>query len=141
MIEEAIVGKTSIPLLHKCLNAYSMRHKAIANNIANVEAPGYKRVEVRFEDKLKKALFDPNQALTTTDKNHIGARTRDIESVRPGIEVDAANPGLNGVNNVDIDHEMADLAKNSLDFSTAATLLRHEFSRFRMVMGGGAGGQ
>ena len=141
MIEEAIVGKTTIPLLHKCLNAYSMRHKAIANNIANVEVPGYQRVEVRFEDKLKKALFDPNQALSTTNEKHMGGRTRDIRSVRPEIEVDTRNQGLNGINNVDIDHEMADLAKNSLDFSAAATLLRHEFSRFRMAMGGGAGGQ
>jgi len=141
MLGETIVDKTTVPLLHKCLNAYSSRHKAIANNIANVEAPGYNRVEVRFEDKLKRALFDRKQVLSTTNERHIGGRERDLESVRPEMEVDQSNPGLNGINNVDIDQEMADLAKNNLDYTTAATLLRHEYSRLKMAISGGSSGR
>ena len=58
---------------------------------------------------------------------------------QPEVEIDTANPALNGMNNVDIDQEMANLAKNTLDYNTAATLLRHEYTRFRLSMGGGGG--
>ena len=139
MFGKAIVAKSAIPLLHRCLDAYSLRHKAIANNIANVEAPGYSRARVRFEDKLKKALFDSSQAMVTTNEKHIGERERHIEKVQPEVEIDTANGALNGMNNVDIDQEMANLAKNTLDYNTAATLLRHEYTRFRLSMGGGGG--
>jgi flagellar basal-body rod protein FlgB len=141
MFNSAITGKTEIPLLHRCLDAYSMRHNAIANNVANVEVPGYSRVRVKFEDKLRKALFDRRQVLEVTDDKHIGGGERNIEQVRPAAEVDISDPGLNGINNVDIDLEMAELAKNNLDYSTAAMLMRHEFTRFRLAISGGSGGR
>lgn len=43
-------------LLQKALGAYSLRQKAIASNVANVETPGYKRLEVPFEEELQKQL-------------------------------------------------------------------------------------
>jgi len=42
-------------LLAKAMDAYSVRKKAIASNIANIDTPGYKRLEVSFEDQLRKA--------------------------------------------------------------------------------------
>jgi flagellar basal-body rod protein FlgB len=135
MFKNAITDKTVVPLLHKCMDTYAMRHKAIANNVANAEVPGYQRVQVRFEDSLKKALFDRRHALSVTDDKHIPGRDRNIDNVRPKLEVDTSQSELNGANNVDIESEMAGMAKNTLDFATAATLLRHEFSRFRMGMG------
>ena len=141
MLNDAIVGKTKIPMLHRSMDAYSMRHKAIANNIANIEVPGYQRVAVKFEDKLRKALFDRRNVLATTNENHIGGKERNVEAVRPHIKVDKSQGASTGVNNVDLDREMANLAKNSIDFSVAARLLRHEFSRFRIALGRGAGGQ
>jgi hypothetical protein len=43
-----LFGKTEIPNLEKALDAYSLRHKAIASNIANATTPGYKKVEVKI---------------------------------------------------------------------------------------------
>lgn len=141
MLNDAVVGKSKIPMIHKCMDAYSLRHKAIANNIANIEVQRYQRVGVKFEDKLREALFDRRKVLATTDKKHIGGKERNVETVRPHLYTDKSQGASNGVNNVDIDREMADLAKNSIDFAVAARLLRHEFSRFRISMGQGGGGQ
>jgi flagellar basal-body rod protein FlgB len=136
MFGNTIIGKTVMPLLERCLDAYSLRHKAIANNIANVEVPGYNRVQVQFEDKLRQALTNPSPVLLTTDSKHISAQSSEIEKIHPEVRVDTSEPDLNGINNVSIDQEMVDLAKNTLDYSTAASLMRNEFSRYRMVISG-----
>jgi flagellar basal-body rod protein FlgB len=136
MLGDSIIGKTVMPLLERCLDAYSMRHKAIANNIANVEVPGYNRVQVQFEDKLRQALAEHPPVLSTTDPKHIKSQSSEIEKIRPEVQVDNTEPDVNGVNNVNIDQEMVDLAKNTLDYSTAASLIRNEFSRYRMVISG-----
>ena len=41
-INDFLFNRISIPDLGKSLDAYSMRQKAISNNIANVNTPGYK---------------------------------------------------------------------------------------------------
>jgi len=43
-------------LLEKTLDVCVLRHKVIANNIANVDTPGFKASRVIFEEKLKRAL-------------------------------------------------------------------------------------
>ena len=37
------------------MGAYALRLKVLANNIANVDTPGFERSSVSFEDKLQKA--------------------------------------------------------------------------------------
>ncbi len=39
-----------IGLLESGIKAEEMRQKTIASNIANMETPGYRRLEVRFEE-------------------------------------------------------------------------------------------
>ena len=43
-------------LLQSGLKAETLRQKAIAGNVANMETPGYRRADVRFEELLAKAL-------------------------------------------------------------------------------------
>ena len=136
MFGSSIIGKTVMPLLERCLDAYSLRHKAIANNIANVEVPGYNRVQVQFENKLRQVLTERPPVLLTTDPRHISSQSSDIEKISPEVQVDTSESDLNGTNNVNIDQEMVDLAKNTLDYSTAASLMRNEFSKYRMVISG-----
>lgn len=42
--------------LQSALNGLSMRQRAIANNIANVNTPGYTAQRVSFEDELSRAV-------------------------------------------------------------------------------------
>ena len=40
------------PIVGRALDGLTMRHKAIAANLANESTPGFKRFEVAFEDQL-----------------------------------------------------------------------------------------
>ena len=44
------------------IKAESLRQKAIANNVANLDTPGYRRVDVKFEELLADVLDSPNDA-------------------------------------------------------------------------------
>lgn len=45
-----------INVLDKAADAAWLRNETIANNISNVDTPGYKRQDVAFEDQLRKAM-------------------------------------------------------------------------------------
>ena len=51
------MAKTGIvELLEAGLKAEALRQRAIANNVANLQTPGYRRLDVRFEQLLAKAI-------------------------------------------------------------------------------------
>jgi flagellar basal-body rod protein FlgB len=45
-----------VDLINAGIKAETLRQKAIANNIANLETPGYRRIDVRFEELLARCL-------------------------------------------------------------------------------------
>ena len=57
-----------INVLDKAADAAWIRNDAIANNIANVDTPGYKRQDVDFEGELQRALG--NSKYTSMDSSH-----------------------------------------------------------------------
>ena len=56
-----MIGKSSqTNMLSRLLQQAELRHKVVAQNIANVNTPGYRNLEVRFDDTLKKAAETEN---------------------------------------------------------------------------------
>ena len=47
-------------VLNKSLQASSLRHKVIANNIANINTENYQSMEVNFEQQLQEDHLSPN---------------------------------------------------------------------------------
>jgi flagellar basal-body rod protein FlgB len=111
---ENLFNSTKTQAVKKSLEAQMLRSRVIANNIANVNTPGYKRVEVKFEDELRSALSDSKLKGTRTDKQHMKLGKGNIAHVTPKAyrPVDPTLPS--GVNNVDIDTEMAKLAETQI---------------------------
>lgn len=121
MIQNALFRHTALPVLGKSLDAATLRDKAIAANIANVGTPGYQRIEVAFEDALKQALnpkpMDPGSAKGDAGKPDRLNLVTDLDHLEPVAfrPVDTTQPS--GVNNVDIDMEMSNLAANQIAFN------------------------
>ncbi|MGA9120033.1 MAG: flagellar basal body rod protein FlgB [Bacteroidota bacterium] len=117
---------TTIPTLGKALSAYAMRHKTIAANIANAGTIGYVPKHVNFEEQLSSVSGDELELRgTTTDPRHLALGAGDAVQARPFVEDDknpGADPLASGANSVDIDQEMADLAKNQIRYKFAARL-------------------
>ncbi len=136
IFENSISRHMSVPALRKSLDASAMRGKAISNNLANVLTPGYKRIEVSFEDELKKAL-DPMQLMgARTDKAHFEIGRPDIgklhpKAYRPGGEL---LPG--DINDVDVDMEAAKLSENQLFFQASAKFLNGRYATLKSAIAG-----
>ncbi|MBE3579231.1 MAG: flagellar basal body rod protein FlgB [Caldanaerobacter subterraneus] len=104
----------NIDLLAKGLYAATVRSNVIANNIANVDTPNFKRSEVKFEEILQEALNGNKLKGYITHPCHIPIGPPPIDSIKPEIyQVNTTSMRLDG-NNVDIDYEMSQLAKNQL---------------------------
>jgi flagellar basal-body rod protein FlgB len=128
-----IFEDTKIPVLAKALNAYALRHKAISSNIANIGTVGYTSQSVSFEDQLSGAISGSQVETETTNPHHLRSAADAINQVTPSV-IDASVDGetdvdatASGVNDVDIDREMTELAKNQLRFKFASRLLGDSF--------------
>ncbi len=138
-LKDMIFEKTPIPVLAKGLDAYTRRQRTIAHNVANIETPGYQRKYVKFEDELKQILDTRNQALKVTSENHLPFTRQQLEKLEGEIVVDDVTGPLNGVNNVSLDREMADLATNNMQYQAVTKLMKTYFDSLKnAIRGGGA---
>jgi len=130
-----LTGTATFNLLEKGLETASLRHRAIANNIANVNTPLFKRQIVSFEDEMAR-VFDKRVDLVgkRTHDRHIPIEEISYMEVRPKIITDRAHLMRNDKNNVDIDVEMSDLAKNTMVYQIASTRLAAMFADLNDVI-------
>ena len=117
-----------VNVLQKAAGASWTRNDILANNIANVDTPNFKRKDVQFETYLMSSLSGGD----SLDANIAGM---DLDELQPTTYVDQANLSyrLDG-NNVDINTESAELAKNQLKYYTLLDSMSQEFSRLKSAM-------
>lgn len=117
-----------INVLNSAANASQARGEVIANNIANVDTPNYKRQDVQFESYLMSALAGDNS---------LDERVADVNlsSLEPTVYTDGSSLSyrLDG-NNVDIDTEEAYLADNQIRYATLLDSMSQEFNRIKTVL-------
>lgn len=124
MISRFLFERISVPDLEKGMDAYSARQKAITNNIANATTPGYKAQRVSFEEEYKKHLDKSELDVEKTDEKHINIGKKDLNDIKPRRYLQEDRRNDSGLNNVDIDHEMAELAKNNIRYEMSTVLVK-----------------
>ncbi len=117
-----------INVLDKASDASWLRNEVISNNIANVDTPNYKRKDVQFEAYLKSAVEGGDSL--DEDINNMDLNTIDATTY---TEFSGLSYRFDG-NNVDIDTESAELAKNQIRYYTLLDSMTQEFSRIRSVL-------
>ena len=131
-----IFSNPSQQLLEQSLNASSMRQKTISQNIANVDTPNYKAKKTVFEHQLNNAINNQRLNAHRTDSRHFHFGGK--ESSGAEVVVDRKNTMFNhNGNNVDIEHEMAEMAKNQIYYNALIDRLNGRFNNIRTVVGGG----
>jgi flagellar basal-body rod protein FlgB len=109
--------------LDAALGAASMRQQVIANNLANVNTPGYKRKEVNFEEALASALADNDEQA--------------LASFSPAVSTDdTISMRLDG-NSVDVDNEMAHLAENNVMYNALVQVVSKRLNDLSYVISDG----
>jgi len=124
--------------LVKELDAGTLRQRVMANNIANVNTPYFKKSTVEFDSLLKKALGKEPVEMITTDPRHFGGKPS-LAEVRPEVHIDKTTTMRTDGNNVDIDEEMVNLAANSMHYRAVAQELSDRYSGLSYVITGGKG--
>ena len=119
-----------INILDKAADASWTRENLIANNIANVDTPGYKRQDLDFQAVLKNELS--NYKYMSLDKK---VNAVELGRLNPEVYTDMAGYSyrLDG-NNVDVDTEGVYLAKNQIVYQGLTQSITQEFKNLQSVM-------
>jgi flagellar basal-body rod protein FlgB len=129
-------------VLQQSLTGLSMRQRATANNIANVDTPGYKAQQVSFEGQLARAV---DRQLTTqaglnmvsTNPAHLSAGPQQLANVQPVVSKLDGMSYRNDGNSVDIEREMALLAETQLRYATLSSLMGRRLAMHRSIVRAG----
>ena len=130
-----ITGNTNF--LEKALDGSWTRHKAINQNISNADTPRYKKISVKFEDQLKNAITNDNNKLHITNEKHIpyvGHREKCAPEI---IKQDNYSYRFDG-NNVNMDVEQAELAKNTIMYDALVRAVTDEYEKIKNVISEGS---
>ncbi len=128
---------SSIKQLEQFINYTTAKSQVISKNIANIGTENYKREDLVF----KNVLADAQRAGTKiTNTNHIqfgGSANKSFEVVLDKNNEENAS----GINNVDIEQEMAALAENTINFKLASRKISSYYKTLRAVIQGNGGGR
>jgi len=135
-LDKILFNKTKAPVLTAVLDVTQLRQRVIANNIANVSTKGFRKRAVRFQEYLDSFVRQPPVDGHQTDPRHIA-----IPRAVDAPEVYEPETGLSstGINNVDVDMEMAELAENHLFFNVGARLLAGTYAGLKKSIAGRPG--
>ena len=135
-MSNSFLSSVPMTIMERALYASSVRQNVISNNIANVNTPGFKKSEVSFEEQLQKALNGNVLPMTLTNDHHI-ATVKDSTDLSPNIHtVNNTTLRIDG-NNVDIDEEMACLAKNNIYYQAVAQQMSKYLSNIKSAINEG----
>lgn len=125
---------TAFAALSSALSFAGRRQTLIADNIANVNTPNYKRRDLdsaAFNAQLSAALA---QGGTNTDPESVARRAQRAGSIDSRQIVEESLFYRVDMGGVDIDREMAELAKTSLLGSAMGQLLQKRIGMYRLVI-------
>ncbi len=130
---------TTVSMLKDAGHGARESHDAIANNIANINTPGFKRSDVTFKEALATELpryDDSTELALVTDNDKQIAEGPDFEAKPFSIttSLDETQQLRVDGSNVDLDQEMAKLSLNSSYSQTMHTLLSTQYARLRQAI-------
>ena len=108
--------------LGSALQGSSVRQKALADNLANVDTPGYVRKDVDFHSALSAALESGD----------------DPQGMSFSAADDASAPVRADGNSVDVDAENSALAQNALEYDALAKVAGSRIDILKNAMGVGS---
>jgi flagellar basal-body rod protein FlgB len=122
---DALFSDSNYLAAKRMLDVTVLRQEAIASNLANLETPNYKRIDVApsFESQLR-------QAVASHDLGQMNA-------LQPTLAVDSqAVSGRGDGNTVLLESEMLKLNQNMVEHALETQLVSSSLSKMRMAISG-----
>ena len=123
---DALFGDSNYVAAKKMLDVNVLRHEAIASNMANVETPNYKRLDVSpsFESPVEPGCCEP------------GCRRKSPDCSRSWPWIVRPFPGARDGNTVQLETEMLKLNQNMVEHALETQLVSSQLMRMRLAITG-----
>lgn len=112
----------SIELLSKVMDITTLRHRVLADNLANANTPNFIRSDLNFREQLTSAIDSGESA--------------QIQGVTPEIQEDHLSPMSPDGNNVSVQKEMGGMMENQLMYNFAARIIDRKFDGLKKAIAG-----
>ena len=118
----------------KVLDMQLQRQNLVGSNLANIKTPGYRARKLEFEDQLQAALgLDAQGKMSLTNEKHM-PMAFDVNKFGPEWS-QAFKPRLvHGEDRVDLDKEMATMAKANLQYSALTSVIRSGYDGLKQII-------
>ncbi len=125
---DPIFQSDNFKLAEKMLDAAALRQQAIASNIANVDTPGYRRVDVAadFATQLKASFKAGEKDVVDTLQPKL-AEDPLARTIRPDG------------NSVELEHELLAMDKNSMDYNYLSEVVSQNIKQLKIAISGHSG--
>jgi flagellar basal-body rod protein FlgB len=121
-------------LLFNQLSFRSDRQQTISSNIANINTPGYKTKDLTFDNEIKKIDQSNDLKMFATNSKHLTGTIETPKVNEPNlIQVEGLEEQNDG-NNVNLDTQMSEMAKNKMIFDALQSSIKKDSRLFRSVI-------
>ncbi len=125
-------------LLFQQLNFRGEKQKIISSNIANINTPNYKTKDISFDSQLQQSKQSNDLQLKVTHNNHISSQGTTSKNDNMTVyEVEGLEEQNDG-NNVNLDKQMSEMAKNSIMFDAIQGSLKKDAAWMKEVIASAA---
>jgi flagellar basal-body rod protein FlgB len=141
----SLFNSSSLPVLEQVVNFTEARHGVLAGNIANLDTPGYRSVDLSTEDfqsRLKNALESRQRAAATsrapypyadgvaTSKSSVGRVSNELATVTDSVKGMLRHDD----NNTSLEEQVSEIAKNQAQHNLALSLMTAQLRLLRAAI-------
>jgi flagellar basal-body rod protein FlgB len=122
-------------LLERVLDLRMNEHQVHVSNVANANVPGYKAKKIEFDQAV-------HQALQSAEKKDVQRAYEDelekaVQQIKADVYEDPLAPMNGNGNTVNMEREQTDLAKNTIAYEAAITLVNKRLAMQKYVFSEG----
>ena len=128
MFIDRLINQTNAPVVEQVLKFASARHGLIAQNMANVDTPGYRQQDLSSA-KFYRLLSD-----RTAERDQASPGSVGFEDISGEIEKPTAGILFHDQNNRSMEQLMSEQAKNGMLYTMAIEILRKQFGQMEMAL-------
>jgi len=125
---DRLLDQGSAPVLEQTLRFAAARHRLIAENVVNVDTPGYQQKDLSVE-KFQELMRD-----RVDQRREAGPGGVSFDDVAGELETPQRGILFHDGNNRSMEQLMADQAKNAMMHNLAVELLRKQFQAMELAL-------
>lgn len=129
-----MIGNHSTNMMERAMDASNMRQQLITQNLANVNTPYYKRLDIDFNSVFAAEVEKNELQIRRTHLRHYGNTVPEVGPLK--VTRETKTDERYDKNNIDVEFEAAQLAENSLYFQSLAVSWKKQMSTLKQAIQG-----